>query len=861
MGIASDNLGAKLTGLAAGAAIIGGIALVGLGVKATQMAADFQQAVNRLKTGGGDIQDSFNSLWTGIQKVAVATGVLTGPLSDSMYLIVSAGQRGAQAMTTLTAAAQGAQIEMANVKDVTQILTTIQTDFGIKTHTAAQYMDGLVSAVSHGKITLEDLSTAMSPILPMAGELHIHFADVASAMSDMTNAGIPAAQAATSLRFVFQSMIQPTKASQAAMKEWGLDSAQVAETMKTSLPDALQMYIDAAKRAGPEGSKPFIDALDSMMGGGQRATKALFSLDQTMGQWRSTIGQVNTAMGDTSTNVAGWDTAQSNLNIKLQQGQAMLQTLGQNVGQVILPYVVQLLGAVTPLIGRFGDWFVTSGRLATVIQTLSGWINTATTFVGNLIAALKNNGALTEFWQILQDIGQTVGNVVNAALLTLSGLFGTTSTNAGPAADAANNVAGALKHILDVIKPVTDLLSWLSQQFSGASLQGELLRSALVGIGAAVAAVKIAELAAGIQTAVQFFLALTPAIWGSVTATTALDVAAAPLAGVFVLIGLAVGAAYLAFQNWEGIKGILSDVTSAIGAFKDNVHSALASVMGDYNTTARVYTSSANTTTQTAQQLTRNMEQEANKRSQYEIQQFGQTKSSSITFMNQMRDGVTSSANNMSNAVNQHVLRMHDQVIANAKSMASGVSNSAQAMYDAATSKAQSMALNVAASALNMQQLVTRDFSVTESTASNLVDTLHDNVIGDFSSMDSLAKGYWDDVANYILDNPITGYVDISVAGTSAGPSATVHHYASGTNYAPGGLSWVGEGGQAELVVGPHLMNLPTGAGVYPMSQVGGGGGSGQPVVIQFVVNGRQLAQAALPDFVQAIREATGAKF
>jgi len=787
VGESADSAGAKLAGLAVGGTVLAGAALVGIGIAATKMAADFQQGVNRLRTGGGDIQDSFNSLWTGIQKVAVATGELTGQLTPAMYLIVSAGQRGAQAFATLTAAAQGAQIEQAKVADVTQILTTLQTDFGIKTYTAAQYMDGLVSAVSHGKITLEDLSTAMSPILPMAGQLGIHFADVSAAMADMTNQGIPAAQAATSLRFVFQSMILPTKASQTAMKEWGLDTGKVAEEMKVSLPGALQMYIDAAKRAGPEGSKPFIDALSTMMGGGQRAAKALFALDQSMNTWRGDIKAVNTAMGDTSKNVAGWDTAQSNLNVKLQQGQAALQVLGQNVGAVLLPSVSQLLDKMIPLIGQFDDWFVKSGREATVLSAISTGLSTLTSVAG-----------------------------------TTAGVIG--------------NIAGA---------------------FQDAGATGIVLRSALIALGIAFAAVKLTEFMNGIIGTIGFLKDLIPVLFATEAATLG-------LVGVFGLVVAAIFAAGYVAMNWDRIMGALQTTVlqsaGALGlgfsALGTAVHKAFDVAGSAASTFAGAYQGNGTD----IGNISKRIGDAFSGLGTLTHQVWGVTIAGSVQSASA---SVQQSVANMQSGVSEHITEMTNTASQRAEQMRRAVANSAQGMYNAAADAASNMAAHVVGSALNMEQQVVRDFSVTESTASSLVQQLHDNVIGDFQSMDSLAKGYWDDVANYILDHPIEGSVNINVGGANAGSSATVHHYASGTNYAPGGASLVGEGGQAELVVGPHLMNLPTGAGVYPLSQVGGGGGgaSGQPVQVNIYLAGQRVESVLLPGLVTAIRNATGAKF
>jgi TP901 family phage tail tape measure protein len=516
VGAASDNAGAKLgIGLAVGAAGAGA-ALVGIGIAAAKMAGDFQQEVNRMKTGGGDIQDSFSSLWSGIQKVSVATGVLTKPLSDAMYLIVSSGQRGAQAMDTLSAAAQGAQIEMANVSDVTQILTTIQTNFGLKTYTAAQYMDGLISAVSHGKITLQDLSTAMSPILPMAHELGIHFSDVSAALADMTNQGVPADRAAQALRFTMQSLIQPTKASRTAMAEWGLDSAKAAETMKTSLPDALQMYVDAAKHAGAEGTQPFIDALGSMVGGGTRAGQALWALSQSMGVWKQDIKDVNTAMGDTNKDVAGWTTAQSNLNIQLDQGKARLETMAQNLGAKLLPIATQFVGYLTtqmlPRLNDFSDWFGTYGVPA--IQQFGAW------FQQNATPALEQFGQKVldvvttgvHFVQFLHD-ASPAAQLLTGAALALAGAI-TAVKIAGLVGDFASFV-GAVPGI------VSKFFLVQSAAEAAAGAQG------IAGIGTAAtgaeATVATAATAMGLSLAGVIAIAAAAAVVGVLLVKHAID--------------------------------------------------------------------------------------------------------------------------------------------------------------------------------------------------------------------------------------------------------------------------------------------------------------------------------------------------
>src|SRR5258708_2645988 len=107
VGAATDSAGAKLAGLAVGGAALAGASLVALAAAAVKMERELRQGIKRLRAGAGDIEETFSSLRWGIQRVAVATGELTGPLIPAMYLIVGGGQRGAHAMDTLKVASEG----------------------------------------------------------------------------------------------------------------------------------------------------------------------------------------------------------------------------------------------------------------------------------------------------------------------------------------------------------------------------------------------------------------------------------------------------------------------------------------------------------------------------------------------------------------------------------------------------------------------------------------------------------------------------------------------------------------------------------------------------------------------------------
>ncbi len=381
------SMGAPITGMkalaegikgvmAASLELLGLITLVGaaialaLGVAAVKAAGNFQQGLSRLVTGAGDVTDNMNLMGQSILSVSTATGVLTEGLLPAMYQIISAGQRGAQAEDTLAVAARGSVIEQAKIVDVAKAITTAMKDYVTMHLSATQAMNGYIQAVREGKLTLEELATAMSPLLPIAADLGIRFSDVAAAMSTMTNAGLPADRAATSLRFLFQSLENPTKKASSAMTAFGLNTIAVADEMKKSLPGALQMIYDAAKRAGPEGSVPFNRAIADMIGG-QRSLSSFLSLTGThMADYRTNVRAVASAMDGTKGSVLGWADAQKNLNVKLSQVWASIQAVVIAVGTQLLPKLGPVADAVRSIAGHFADWMNNAQPISSLLDQI-----------------------------------------------------------------------------------------------------------------------------------------------------------------------------------------------------------------------------------------------------------------------------------------------------------------------------------------------------------------------------------------------------------------------------------------------------------------------------------------------------------
>ncbi len=447
MRIGAQDVASGMLKLGAVIALVGGIAAVAIGVTigvvAVRAAADFQQGMARLVTGAGDVTDNMQKMGQSILGISTATGVLTGELLPAMYQIISAGQRGAVAENTLKVAAMGSVAEQAKIVDVAKALTTAMTDYGTSQFNATQFMNGYTRATQLGKLTLEQLSTSMGPILPLAKNLGISFADVAGAMSTMTNAGIPAERSATSLRFLFQSLEVPTTKAKNAMESMGLSSVAVGNELKKSLPGALEMIYKAALRAGPEGSVPFNRAVSDMIGG-QRSLQAYLALTGThFATYSANARAIADAMNFSKTAVLGWDTAQQNFNTKLAQAQAALQAVFITIGSHLLPVLTQIVGQIVPIIQKFADWVTHTNAienaikavapifaaffaaLMSVLPTVIGLFLKFMAVLGQLIAAVAGNKqGMEALILVAKVLGVLVVAVLAAGLLTLAIVFG-----------------------------------------------------------------------------------------------------------------------------------------------------------------------------------------------------------------------------------------------------------------------------------------------------------------------------------------------------------------------------------------------------------------------------------------------------
>jgi TP901 family phage tail tape measure protein len=409
--------------------------LAAVAVGSVKAAAQYQMLTENLVTGAGEQQQSLAMVRAGMLDMAGQVGDSANTLAKAMFLVESAGYHGASGLQVLKIAAEGAKVDGADLTTTVDALTSALNAYHAPVSDAAKYTNVLIASAAAGKMHLQDLAGALGTVLPIASVLHVPLAQVGAAMATMTQQGTNANRAATSLRYAFSALANPTAKAEAAMRSIGLTSTQVSNSLtKDGLPATMLLLENAAGKAFPDSAAKYDAALANMVGGTRGMTaileltgRGLVTMDQNLG----TITARARAAGDT---VSDWSAVQKNFNQQLDELGASAQATAIRLGTGLLPVTTDLLHALED------GGHVLAGVTGTILGNKVAADALAVVLASRLVPAAA--ATVTEF----------TGMAATGAVSVLTRL-GTTATEAAAAfysADGAVAGFGAALDSLDI---------------------------------------------------------------------------------------------------------------------------------------------------------------------------------------------------------------------------------------------------------------------------------------------------------------------------------------------------------------------------------------------------------------------------
>lgn len=771
-------------------------AAIAFGVSSVKAAGDFQQSMLKIQAYAGLSKQQTDAMSASVLKMSTIVGQSPTVLADALYPIVSSGYSASQALQILQLSAESAAASGAQTSVVADALTTSLKAMHAPASDATMYMDDLNKTVALGKGQLSDYAGVIGRVALSAGSANVPFQVMDAALATLTTHGFPSVrQAATSLANLFTEMGVKTASVEAAAKKLKISfDANAFSTMSFSDKMAYLNKITDGNQA----------SLLKLLSGSTAALKAFDALQGSTADFSANLKALNSAQGTTAQVFA---TASEGYNFQLNRMGAAFQTLQVAVGLKLLPLLTQFVGtAITPMIAAFAN--VVSG-------------------------ATPVSGVFAKIGSYLSSIVAPAIQIAQQYIAGLSTYFHIIVTT------VESNLLPALKNLFTTIYPlIVQFVQWIAT--------ARVIPIIFQVLGAEV--VIVIDI---LSILVNVVIAVIKALISTVN-------------GIIAFVGM-IKAAWSAFPGWW------TNLWNTIGTFFTNIWNDIKTFfVGMWNDLVSFVQSSANQMLQAVEAPF------------IDIGNLFVWLYNHNTYIKDLVDAITKFFKACVTDT-QAALTFWVNWIAAKFNFLVNVGKIAFALFSAVIQQGIQNAVNYVMTGMNTAyNFVAGKFSAMGNSAGRGVGAIGNAFSGLWSVVSGPLNSFWSSLVGWFnglvawaasIGASIINAVGAGISGAAGSVGSAIHGaissalsglgfhgipgFASGTNFAPGGLAWVGENG-------PELVNLPAGSKVYNnmqassmMSSGGGGSGSshsGGEQTIYIMLDGDLLASATGNKAMQTIR-------
>lgn len=378
-------MGKKMQDVGASVSKVGGnltktvtLPIVGIGAAAVATAVEFESSMAKITGLVGIAADEVKQMEASVLDLAGATAKAPQELADALFVITSAGLRGADAMDALEFAAKAGAAGLGETNDIARALAGSMNAYGAEVVDAARATDVIVATARAGNFETSQFAGALGRVLPFAKQAGSSIEDLGGAVALLTRTNGDAAQSVTQVQALFRAFVVPTQEAKKILGELGMTAGDLRDAIsRDGLPAALQM-LDKALGGNRE-------QLGRLLGSSEAASAAFQILDADAAALDATFGDVNRAAGITDEAfgvVAG--TTQFQLNQALTQLKASLI----EIGAIVVPFVTQFAERFESLASTFRNLTPAQQQMIVQFAAVAAAIGPVLLIVGKLITTV-----------------------------------------------------------------------------------------------------------------------------------------------------------------------------------------------------------------------------------------------------------------------------------------------------------------------------------------------------------------------------------------------------------------------------------------------------------------------------------------
>lgn len=336
---------------------------------------------------------SIQKLGSQITDMSNTMGIAATDIAEATYQAISAGQDTANAVEFAGQAAKLATAGFTSTTSAVDILTTALNAYGLSADQAGHVSDVLLTTQNLGKTSVDELSSSMGRVIPLAAAYNVSVENLSSGLAVMTANGIATAEATTYTKSMLNELGDTgSTVGKILQAETGKSFAQLNAEGK-SLGDVLQILYD---NVGGD-STAFAGLWSSVEAG----TGALSLASGGADKFNGVLAQMVDSAGAT-------DTAYQTMTDTFQHSMESLQITAENLS-------IDLFEAMEPGLKEAANWgtdclntltsALNEGGPAAMLDAASGILENLTAGVVQKIPGLTSAATqvITKLVQYLAD--------------------------------------------------------------------------------------------------------------------------------------------------------------------------------------------------------------------------------------------------------------------------------------------------------------------------------------------------------------------------------------------------------------------------------------------------------------------------
>lgn len=352
--------------------------LIGLGGTFVKLATDFQTSMRKINTLVGIGTDRLNSMTSDVIGLSNLTGRSSKELADALFVITSAGQRGAEALDILERSAKASAIGLGETRAIAKTVTAAMNAYGKENLNAAQATEVLLGTVNRGNLIAEELAPVLGRVIGMSSSLGISFEEVGASIATFTRLGVDSAEAVTGLRGIMNSLLKPMDQADAALGKIGTNIEVFRKRIaKEGLAGVL---IDLVEKFG-DNEEAIADIVPNV-----RALATVFGTAGVQADsYREILGYLNTRVNELD---KGFKSISGDTGFQFQKTLEQLKNTGIDLGRYLLPIVNNFLASIRDLIKRFNELDSSTKSMILTISGIAVAVGPAIWAIGALTTAI-----------------------------------------------------------------------------------------------------------------------------------------------------------------------------------------------------------------------------------------------------------------------------------------------------------------------------------------------------------------------------------------------------------------------------------------------------------------------------------------